>query len=359
MFNLASYAYGVYPSLGRYGMTGTHELGHMMGIYHTHTLADIYDECSNECFEHQPAGSTDESSMTTGDLCADTRPTTRNYCCADPNCGNGCSEEPCTDCDADDWVNTPYRNAMGYANDACMVGASHGVNGQGLTLQQGARARCYADWAYATWMTENSCPEVVTAPEIASWNDGYYLTWHAPIRPANGALSYTVTRDPPFASADPVTSNEWYNDDTANNYTTYSYRVTPSDSTGAAPFPSAWAVATGVGGTTDTSSPSTSPTTSPTTTSSAGSSATSSGTSASTSATTTSDSTVSMSGSSSADTSSSSSWSWWWTTTSASDGGDITTSTVDDAASGAVAANELASACVVVTAVAVALANAF
>eukprot|EP00163_Fabomonas_tropica_P026360 TRINITY_DN4810_c0_g1_i1.p1 TRINITY_DN4810_c0_g1~~TRINITY_DN4810_c0_g1_i1.p1 ORF type:complete len:545 (+),score=145.74 TRINITY_DN4810_c0_g1_i1:81-1715(+) len=108
----------------RYGYTFAHELGHALGLLHTHQGQKYEDGCGR-CGENYDQ--TGEQRDVAGDFCSDTPPTPKNFDCTTPDGMDVCTNK--------EWKNTAYKNLMGY---------SKGCRYQ-LTKQQLARIRC---WAY-------------------------------------------------------------------------------------------------------------------------------------------------------------------------------------------------------------------
>jgi hypothetical protein len=120
-------------------LVGPHEAGHTFGLLHPF----VYSEsgtmpCGYECFEGEqyPAGAS--GSEVLGDLIADTRPTVLNMLCEDP---------PEVDCAGQPWVDTPYRNIMGfgYVQEGCVNVST------AFTPHQNGRMRCYLETTYSKW----------------------------------------------------------------------------------------------------------------------------------------------------------------------------------------------------------------
>jgi PKD repeat protein len=101
--------------------TLTHELGHNLGLWHTHHGVSEVDPCS-ACWELANHTNGDVS----GDFCSDTDPTPVNYDCSDPGGTDQCSGVV--------WGPTDPQNYMGYAPDLCY---------SEFTSQQWGRIHCW------------------------------------------------------------------------------------------------------------------------------------------------------------------------------------------------------------------------
>lgn len=99
----------------------THEMGHCLGLWHTHHGVDEVDGPLDPCYEYVGAANAD----IVGDLSADTRPTPTNNDCVDPW---GCDPLGAP------WAETPIQNYMGYSL-SCQTE---------FTWQQGQRMHCWA-----------------------------------------------------------------------------------------------------------------------------------------------------------------------------------------------------------------------
>ncbi|KAM4560705.1 LOW QUALITY PROTEIN: pappalysin-2-like [Fundulus diaphanus] len=148
-----------------FGTTGhkntmIHEMGHIFGLYHVFKGVSERDSCDDPCQETT-------RSMETGDLCADTAPTTKSKACHDPDAVNDT-------CGFTIYLNTPYSNYMSYTDDNC---TNH------FTPNQVARMHCYLDLVYQKWMTD-SRPAPVPLPPIVTGQstNSVSIYWLPPMR---------------------------------------------------------------------------------------------------------------------------------------------------------------------------------
>ena len=88
----------------KYATVLTHELGHALGLWHTHHGVREVEPCT-ACYE-KPKRTIEEGDHT-GDFCSDTAPTPMNYECTEPK-----DKDPCT---GEAWPKTPVSNFMGYS----------------------------------------------------------------------------------------------------------------------------------------------------------------------------------------------------------------------------------------------------
>ena len=202
------------------GRTGTHEVGHYLGLQHT-----FQGGCgTSNCYA-------------SGDLCCDTNPeSSPNY--------SACSPTERATCGSPD----PVRNFMDYSEDACM---DH------FTLDQSLRMRCTLEnWRVNLTTWENgggggggTAPDQVSggspsngATEVAASTT---LSWGA----ANGASQYDVyfgtSTNPSLVSADQ--SGTSYDPGTLADGTTYYWRVDSENSNGVTAG-STWSFTTAAGG---------------------------------------------------------------------------------------------------------------
>lgn len=118
------------PAFGFNEKTLTHELGHNLGLWHTHHGVDEVGTCG-QCYE-QPVGTNND---VVGDFCSDTRPTPTNYTCGGPSGNDPCSGVP--------WAPTDPQNYMGYAGDYCWTEFSP---------QQAGRIHCWFSQKLTGWL---------------------------------------------------------------------------------------------------------------------------------------------------------------------------------------------------------------
>jgi len=138
--------------------TLTHEVGHCLGLWHTHHGVSEPDDgiptCSWTCYER--ADGTDAD--TTGDFAADTAPTPTNYYCVPPGG---------TDCFGVSWGPTDPQNYMGYAPDDCY---------EEFTAQQAGRMHCWIKDALTDWIQCSSaaeCDSGCGVPSCSGFNCSY------------------------------------------------------------------------------------------------------------------------------------------------------------------------------------------
>lgn len=112
--------------------TLTHEVGHCLGLWHTHHGVTEVPACS-ACYERANGFDADR----TGDFCGDTAPTPINFLCSDPNGTDSCSSTP--------WGNTDTQNYMGYAPDSCY---------SEFSPQQKGRMHCWSNAVLDSWIEE-------------------------------------------------------------------------------------------------------------------------------------------------------------------------------------------------------------
>jgi len=111
--------------------TLTHEIGHNLGLHHTHHGTIEVTECG-PCYESPSA----EERDTVGDFCSDTRPTIPWY----EDCSAPIGMDPCTE---QVWAPGEPRNHMSYALSYCR---DH------FSPQQAARMHCWTRDALMTWL---------------------------------------------------------------------------------------------------------------------------------------------------------------------------------------------------------------
>ncbi len=122
-------------AVGAGAKTATHEMGHCLGLWHTHHGVSEVSSCSS-CYEYASGFEGDVR----GDFCSDTPPTPTNYNCSAPGG---------SDCQSTSWGATQPQNHMGYGPDSC----------QNLfTNQQNLRMQCWSKSVLSGWFSSGGGP---------------------------------------------------------------------------------------------------------------------------------------------------------------------------------------------------------
>ena len=113
----------------------THEMGHNLGLWHTHHGVSEVAPCS-ACWERADGLDGD----TTGDFCSDTPPTPRDYDCVPPGGNDQCSGEP--------WAPTLPESYMSYGQPCWSL----------FTVHQASRMHCWIEAVLTGWLGEFAPP---------------------------------------------------------------------------------------------------------------------------------------------------------------------------------------------------------
>lgn len=154
------------PMFGGGVATLAHEVGHCLGLWHTHHGVSEVSGCI-DCREL--AGT---PSDTTGDYCSQTVPTPVNYNCADPGGTDACNGVA--------WGVTDFRNYMGYAPSSCRTE---------FESQQAGRFHCWPEQVLTGWLT-------TTTPPCPVAYDVYFGTTNPPTTPICTNVTSPLVCDP-------------------------------------------------------------------------------------------------------------------------------------------------------------------
>jgi len=116
-------------AVGSGAHTATHEIGHNLGLWHTHHGVNEVTSCG-DCYEFASGQEGDIR----GDFASDTPSTPRNYNCSDPGG---------SDCQGTAFGQTQTENFMGYGPDSCV---------NLFTNQQISRMHCWTDSVLSGWL---------------------------------------------------------------------------------------------------------------------------------------------------------------------------------------------------------------
>jgi hypothetical protein len=130
--------------------TLAHEVGHCIGLWHTHHGVSEVTQCG-ACYERADGVEGD----VTGDYCSDTAPTPTNFNCAPPGGTDACSGQS--------WGATDPQNFMGYAPDACYTEFSQ---------QQWGRFHCWINANLGSWRNCGGNKNGTAAGDILADTDG-------------------------------------------------------------------------------------------------------------------------------------------------------------------------------------------
>ncbi|HEX8832962.1 MAG TPA: M43 family zinc metalloprotease, partial [Abditibacteriaceae bacterium] len=138
--------------------TATHEIGHNLGLYHTHRGVSDYAGCDMGCHESPQASASDRD--TNGDYASDTPPTPVNFNCGDPAGGDSCTNP------VQPWGTTQPENYMSYAPDACYTL---------FTSQQKGRLQCWTNASLSGWLVTDTTDPTISITTPANGGPFYTL----------------------------------------------------------------------------------------------------------------------------------------------------------------------------------------
>jgi hypothetical protein len=130
----------------------THEVGHCLGLWHTHHGVDEVPQCG-DCYE--AAGRSAADGDIAGDRCSDTNPSPRN----DGHCSDPVDLDPCS---GNPWLDTPYLNHMSYSY-VCPIE---------FTPQQAGRMHCWTQDVLGGWLQAPMPPVAPGSPSLSKLSGG-------------------------------------------------------------------------------------------------------------------------------------------------------------------------------------------
>ena len=147
--NALSWSGGIYMSASSFAPDKhwlTHEIGHCIGLLHTHQGTVVYDcgesgllDAFEPCYEYADGSNGD----TSGDFCSDTRPTPVNRSCDQPDPSE-------VDCAGTPWGMTDIENIMGYSIDEDPYGYYECRTE--FAGQQWGRVHCWVNEKLTCWI---------------------------------------------------------------------------------------------------------------------------------------------------------------------------------------------------------------
>ncbi|MBI5154063.1 DVUA0089 family protein [Candidatus Poribacteria bacterium] len=167
--------------------TMTHEVGHCLGLWHTHHGVSEVTTCSG-CWERADGLNGD----TTGDFAADTAPTPVNYNCAGPGGSDSCSSTA--------WGATDPQNYMGYADDACY---------SEFSPQQAGRMHCWINAKLSGWLSGSATPTPTATATPSPSPTPVVGDAYEPDNSLSAAKAITVNGAAQTHDINPATDQDW------------------------------------------------------------------------------------------------------------------------------------------------------